>query len=138
MKKIALFSCLISLWACAQQPVPSVESSAIPTMLVGQWGGERIGMDATQEEVSFALPCGRAQIVSRFSVKSDLSFSAKGTYTHIPGTIPMGMKLTEQPAVFEGTVQDSRLNLVITLETGEKKGTFLAYKNQAARVGPCQ
>lgn len=106
--------------------------------LVGQWGGQHIGMTATPVAASFDFDCAAGRIDAPIVVGADGRFSQSGVY--FPGhggpervdEIPKAI-----PAVYAGSVSGARMTLTIELDTGDRIGPFNLRREIAPQIFRC-
>ena len=106
--------------------------------MVGQWGGQHIGMNATEVAVSFDFDCAAGRIDAPLALDAAGRFSASGVY--FPGhggpervdEIPRAL-----PATYAGSISGNRMGISITLESGQRVGPFELRRGAPPQIFRC-
>jgi hypothetical protein len=119
------------LGACSQ--------TAGPIVLVGDWGGEHIGMVVHSDSATIEYDCAHGAIDEAIRPDSRGRFTATGTYTREHGGPIRDDEIPdEQPARYEGTVFGRELTLKVTLtESGVVIGSYGLERAASPQVFKC-
>lgn len=98
-----------------------------PTTLVGDWGGQGIGMKLQGGIGEIEYDCAAGTVDEALPPAGP--FSVKGTHrAGQPGPVRVGQIFTSQQATYSGTIAKNQMVLSVKLEDGTELGPFeLAY-----------
>lgn len=131
--------CIVMLlWATLSCVSEAQPEETIPKQLVGQWGSDQVVMNATRDIITFEFKCATGEISTDFVLKSDNTFSVRGTYTSAPGTIIAGRDPVPEETIYEGTVNGTQLKLTATTSDGDVLGNFSLVKGLSTKIQRCQ
>lgn len=133
MKTIQLFLIAMALlFSCAKSQTLSPD---VP--LLGNWGGQGIALVASEKEVNLNFDCGTGVIPQKVVLSSN-KFSEKGTYTQEMGVIPVNYEPKPKPVLYEATLANDTLTLVMKSEDGKTTiATYTVGKNVFGRINRC-
>ncbi len=133
MKTIQLFLIATTLlFSCAKFQTLSPD---VP--LLGNWGGRGIALVASDKEVNINFDCGTG-IIPKKVVLSSNKFSEKGTYTQEMGVIPVNYEPKLKPVLYEATLANDTLTLVMKSEDGKTTmATYTVGKNVFGKINRC-
>ena len=118
-------------------------STAKSGALMGSWGGQHIGLEATAEGARIEYDCAHGTIEGPIIPGRDGRFEATGTHAAEHGgpvhEAPVGENDNEEgrPAHYRGELKGDVLNLTVTLDSGEEAGTFTLRRGAAPRLMKC-
>jgi hypothetical protein len=106
---------------------------------IGNWGGDRIGLEVTEKGMRADLDCAHGTVDEPLSFDTSGRFDQKGLYVQeSPGPEREGQLPQPKPARYAGRVQGSMMTLTITLlENGETIGPFSLTKDRLPRIMKC-
>ena len=119
------------LGACSQ--------AGVPIVVIGDWGGEHIGMVVRSESATIEYDCAHGTIDEAIRPDSRGLFAARGTYTQEHGgPIREGEIPDQQPARYEGNVFSGKMTLEVTLtESGVVIGRYELERAASPQVFKC-
>ena len=119
------------LGACSQ--------TGVPIVVIGDWGGEHIGMVVRSESATIEYDCAHGTIDEAIRPDSRGRFTATGTYTQEHGgPIREGEIPDQQPARYDGEVFSGKMTLEVTLtESGVLIGPFALERAASPQVFKC-
>ena len=107
--------------------------------LLGEWGGEHIGLMVIAAGATLEYDCASGTIDEPLNPDASGRFEARGTFVPgkggpaIEGEEPLGY-----PALHQGTTDGETMTLRVTrLDTGESLGTFVLALGAPPRVFRC-
>jgi hypothetical protein len=107
--------------------------------LLGEWGGEHIGLTVTAAGATLEYDCASGSIDEPLKPDASGRFEARGTF--VPGKggpVIEGEEPVRYPALHQGTTDGETMTLRVTrLDTGESVGTFLLVLGAPPRVFRC-
>jgi hypothetical protein len=133
MNRWLVFTLIGPLAACVS--AGGGQSAAV----VGTWGGEHIGMTATDVAVSFDFDCAAGRIDAPLVTRADGRFAANGVY--FPGhggptrvdEIPRALAAT-----YSGSIAGGTMKLSIAIPAGGQViGPLILHRDEAPRLFRC-
>ena len=124
---------LVAVWiGCA------AGSTAKSGALMGSWGGQHIGLEATAEGARIEYDCAHGTIEGPIIPGRDGRFEATGTHAaEHGGPVHEGENEEGRPALYRGELKGDTLTLTVTLDSGEEAGTFTLSRGAAPRLMKC-
>lgn len=114
-------------------------TSETPGPLVGDWGGEHLGLVATLQGADLEYDCATGHMTGPLTPDSDGRFSVTGL--HFPGhggPIREDEQTVSRPARYDGELHGFRLKLRVTLtDTNELLGSFDLIQGASPHVFKC-
>jgi len=121
--------------ACAVQ---SWAALASPSLLIGTWGGEHVGIAFRGGLAEVKFDCAAGSIDEPVYPAKDGSFTARGTFRRgSPGPVKVGQIYHSETASYSGTVQKHVMTLSVDLEDGSKGGPFILTENASPQLTRC-
>jgi hypothetical protein len=113
-------------------------TSNAPRDLRGQWGGQHISMEVTEEGASINYDCAHGRIVGQIIPDREGNFEVKGFHTpEHPGPTREGED-DEQPALYRGSIHDETMTLTVEIvQTKEVAGNFNLTHGSGGRIRKC-
>jgi hypothetical protein len=107
--------------------------------LLGQWGGEHIGMTITAAGATLEYDCASGTMDEGLIPDAHGRFEVRGTFTPGKGGPEIeGEEPVVYPALHQGTTDGEAMTLHVTrLDTGEGVGTFSLARGATPRVFRC-
>jgi hypothetical protein len=118
-------------------------NNAIPaarqSRLTGQWGGQGVSMEVTEDGANLSFDCAHGSIAQAIAPDSNGKFAIKGLFAREhPGPIREGEDNGGAPATYAGVIEGETLTLTITLTQGnESVGTFTLTNGKTGRLRRC-
>lgn len=111
----------------------------VPSLIEGDWGGQHIGMVATENGASLDFDCAVGTIGEPIRPDDSGDFSVTGVqFPGHGGAIKVGDTIESHPARYEGTVQGNQMTLTITLTDSDTEvGTFSLEQDGPPAVVKC-
>ena len=111
-----------------------------PSVITGEWGGEHLGLVATDSGATLEYDCATGRISGVVRPDGGGRFSSVGL--HFPGHGGPGIIPPDppesRPARYDGTVRGDRMTITVTLtDTGEVLGTFTLMHGASPHVFKC-
>jgi hypothetical protein len=105
----------------------------------GDWGGQNVRMNVTETGARLQFTCARGSIEEPLVLDNEGRFSAKGVFTaDAMGPLRKDNPPKSGPALYNGTVSDTKMTLTITfIETKEKAGEYSLEYGKPGRVWRC-
>jgi hypothetical protein len=105
----------------------------------GDWGGPNVRMNVYENGAKLQFSCAHGSIDEPIVFDSAGHFSVKGTFTaEAMGPLRVDNPPKSGPALYSGTVSDTKLSLTIAfIETKEKLGEFSLELGKPGRVFKC-
>ena len=112
---------------------------ASPSVPIGTWGGDHIGLEVTDKGAQADFDCAHGSIDEPMTLASDGRFDARGSYTReTPGPLREGQGGQAVPARYSGLVQGSTMTITISLtESGETVGAFTLTRGKTPKITKC-
>ena len=111
----------------------------IPEVVTGEWGGQHLGLVATDNGADLEYDCATGRITGAVRPDAQGRFSAPGE--HFPGhggPIGGGGPPEVRSARYEGTVRGTKMTITVTLtDTSEVLGTFTLVQGASPHVFKC-
>ena len=108
-------------------------------VVMGDWGGEHIGMVATSDQADLEYDCAAGRIFGRITPDGSGRFVATGQ--HFPGhggPAIINEEQVKRPARYTGMVRGDWMTLTVILtDTNETIGTFTLIRGQSPFVFKC-
>ena len=138
--------CVLSLLLLALWQGASCRSVGMATMsqeqrrvATGQWGGQNVQLDVTEDGAQLRFSCARGKIEQPLTLDAEGRFSAKGTF------VAQGMGPTREDdppksraAVYSGAVRDNLMTLTVTVaDSKEEGGTFELTQGKPGHIRRC-
>jgi hypothetical protein len=136
MKK-PLYSVLVLLFGLLSCISEVRTEALVPDQLLGKWGGNQLAMVATENGIAFEFDCAIGEITERIVLKSDNSFSAKGTYRSLQGAAMVNAEAVNMPATYDGVLKGTRLELKVTLGAGSTVQSYVLEKGADPKLIKC-
>lgn len=106
--------------------------------LNGQWGGQGVSMDVTDDGATLEFDCATGRITGAIVPDSAGKFSVKGLFARERPGPTREEDQNGQPATYAGVITGDNLTLTITLtRNDEKAGTFTLGHGKPARIRRC-
>jgi len=106
--------------------------------LRGQWGGEHISMEVTDDGAKLEYDCAHGRISEKIVPDSHGNFEAKGFHARERGGPVRPDENNEQPALYRGSIKEKTMTLTVELSPdNEAVGTFTLTHGSAGRVRKC-
>ena len=106
--------------------------------LRGQWGGQSIAMEVSDEGAEIEFDCAHGRITEKIATDADGKFEAKGVFERERGGPQRMGENNEQPAVYRGSIKEKTMTLTIELtRDNETVGTFTLTKGNTGRIHKC-
>ena len=111
----------------------------VPSLVEGGWGGQHIGMVATETGASLEFDCAVGTIGEAIHPDEDGDFSVTGVqFPGHGGPIKVGETIESHPARYEGNVRGNEMTLTITLTDSETEvGSFTLVADNPASITKC-
>lgn len=104
----------------------------------GQWGGQGISMEVTDEGARIEYDCAHGRISEKIAPDGDGKFEAKGFLTRERGGPVRLGENNEQPAVYRGSIKEKTMTVTVELTANnETVGTFTLTHGSAGRLHKC-
>ena len=109
------------------------------TDLLGEWGGEHIGLTVIAAGATLEYDCASGTIDEPLNPDASGRFEARGTFVPGKGGPAIeGEEPVAYPALHQGTTDGETMTLHVTrLDTGESLGTFVLARGAPPRVFRC-
>ena len=110
------------------------------SIVTGSWGGEHIGLLASETNAAFELDCAHGEINGPLVLfDQDGSFSIEGMFTlEHGGPVFPGEQPDIHPALYTGIVYDDLMEMMITLtDSGQEIGIFDLVKDRQPLLFKC-
>jgi hypothetical protein len=111
----------------------------MPAPVLGEWGGEHLGLVAALEGAVLEFDCATGRTSTAITPDASGRFSVSGFYSpgH-GGPIREGEETVELPARFDGTVRGDLMAISVTLpDWGTTLGPFTLNRGGAPHVFKC-
>ena len=106
--------------------------------LRGQWGGEHISMEVSDDGAKIDYDCAHGRISEKIVPDRDGEFEAKGFHTPERGGPVRLDENNERPALYRGSIKEKTMTLTVELAgNNETVGTFTLTHGSAGRVRKC-
>jgi hypothetical protein len=107
--------------------------------LLGEWGGEHIGLTVLAAGATLEYDCASGTIDEPLNPDASGRFEARGTFVPGKGGPAIeGEEPVRYPALYQGTTDGETMTLGVTrLDTGESLGTFVLALGAPPRVFRC-
>jgi hypothetical protein len=105
----------------------------------GQWGGQGIAMDVSDDGATVEFDCAHGTITEKLAADTGGKFVAKGMFAREhPGPTRQDENLNGRPAIYSGDINDQTMTVTIKLEgTNETVGTYTLTKGKSGRIRKC-
>ena len=131
MRRAVLFSALLALAGC-------VEANA-PALVVGDWGGDHLGLSASTSGGRLEYDCAAGKISEPMRPDAAGRFSVSGE--HYPGQggpVRIDEEQVKRPARYDGLVRNEVMWLTVTLtDSNAALGTFELRYGRSPYVFKC-
>jgi hypothetical protein len=131
MLRLVSLSVLLAITAC-------LEANA-PALVVGDWGGEHLGLRASSSGASLEYDCAAGKIAEPIRPDAAGRFSVTGE--HYPGhggPVRIDEEQVRRPARYDGLVRGDVMTLAVTLtDSSELLGTFTLVYGRSPYVLKC-
>jgi len=117
----------------------STPKEVVPMQTKGQWGGEGIAMDVSDDGATVEFDCAHGKITEKLAANSNGKFVAKGLFARESfGPTRQDDDLNGKPAIYSGTINDQTMTLTIKLDgSNETIGTYTLTKGKSGRIRKC-
>lgn len=105
---------MIKLAALAQILLAGCATTAADRPIIGQWGGQHVGLEISETGGTLDYDCARGAIDGPLVSDPSGRFVASGT--HVPGTggpVQVGVTPRSYPATYSGSVSGDTMNLLV-------------------------
>ena len=141
------------LWQGSSCRSPNANSNAQPTMnantsispatqsrdLRGEWGGQGIAMEVTDNGATIEYDCGRGRISEKISPDVAGKFEVKGVHVREHAGPERDGDDNEHPAVYRGSLKDDTMTLTVELTRDKQAiGTFTLTQGKTGRIRKCR
>jgi hypothetical protein len=131
---------LLCLAGCATLEAPGAGTgNEIPALVIGEWGGEHLGLVATDAGADLEYDCATGRIIGPVRPDGSGRFSSPGQF--LPGhggPSGVGGEHETLRARYEGTVRGDTMTLTVTLtDTSVLVGTFTLTRGVSSHVFKC-
>lgn len=104
----------------------------------GIWGGMHIGLVVADTGATAEYDCAHGRITETIRPNSNGRFDARGVhFREHGGPVREGEIENPLPAIYTGHIGGDRMTLTVTLESGEKIGTFDLTRGGSPNVFKC-
>jgi hypothetical protein len=111
----------------------------VPSLVEGSWGGQHIGMVATETGASLDFDCAVGTIGEAIQPDEDGDFSVTGVqFPGHGGPIRVGETIESHPARYEGNVRGDEMSLTITLTDSDTEvGSYTLVADNPPNITKC-
>jgi hypothetical protein len=112
---------------------------ASPSVPLGAWGGDHIGLEVTDKGAQADFDCAHGSVDEPLALDNAGRFNARGSYTReTPGPQREDQTRQDSPARYVGRVQGSTMTMTISLtESGETVGLFTLTRGKTPKITKC-
>jgi hypothetical protein len=119
--------------------IACADTTAVPSSITGNWGGDHAGLVATPDSGTLEYDCAAGRITEPVRPYRDGTFVVSGT--HSPGhggPIRIDEVVPKRPARYTGHVAGDHLTLTVVMtDSNVTVGTFDLYAGRNPRVLKC-
>ena len=120
--------------ACAAAPSSASRLDRVPK---GEWGGEHVSLTVEEAGGTIGFDCAHGSLDEPLTLDVAGRFDVKGHLVTEGGPVRRDAD-TARPARYRGESDGQHMSLEVTLEGGEKVGTFSLAKGDPARLFKCR
>jgi hypothetical protein len=106
---------------------------------IGSWGGLHVVLVLEESGGSLDYDCGYGTIEPGWTLSDDGHFSGVGEhFVESGGPVREGEEIPARPAAYEGTIDDDRMRLTVTLtDSAQVVGTFDLERGSEGQIVRC-
>ena len=111
----------------------------VPSLVAGEWGGEHLGLTATETGANLEFDCAAGTIGEPIRPDDSGDFSVTGVqFPGHGGPIQVGETIESHPARYDGTVRGDQMTLTVTLTDSDTSlGSFTLIQDGIPNVTKC-